>query len=76
MSTISDYLTSMSHAGSFTSIGHVSSEDLEKISLHIKALKATGHAISADETFSYDHKPLGITVTHYLTCLVCRKGPK
>jgi hypothetical protein len=63
-------LTDMERAGSVIAFTDATYEDRSRIALQLSALRAAGHAIIADETFSHEEKPI-LRVFHYKTCVEC-----
>jgi hypothetical protein len=47
------------------------SVDPAQLARRLMELRAAGHAIVAEETFDSQHISLGVTVTHYLSCVRC-----
>lgn len=45
-----------------------------QLAMHLRALRAAGHAIVADEVISHGDKLGEISVMHYRTCRVCNEG--
>lgn len=70
----SGLLTHIERAGTFiVMLASASRAEREALSLHLAALRAAGHAVVADEVWRHGESTGDVCVTHYASCVACKR---